>query len=874
MLTALPDKPEKPRKPLVYASQAEKDKYEADKLVYDAKWQAYTRARIARNTRQYRANKALKTTKSADQQPAVPIQQQGWNSTLYGNSGAPALLQPPTNPSTGEARDGLGLAAPPPSLSALQPPASLQSPMQLQPPAQPPQPPLLGEPSSWSPQPPAPASLPARAASVPMQLPSVRDGCSMTRAHGAGCNDPAIASSPETTTTTTMSPQQPAPLPDGSSPSSLSPTVLPTAPSFVVPAPISLHEKHSRLTAGMQAVEAAESSVAWMARSDGETTDAESAGESDDDLGQAMAGATNSSVAEETDCDCSVPDTMEADYEEQPATTSGEGVSDEAGEPQKEQQPPEPQAAYAVGEKIRGRWKATSLGQRYTLFLLAWYPGVVTAVHELTSADGVGATFTYDIDYDDGDSEQGVAEQFVKPPTPVAPPEPEVRVPYIPATYSSPLEYVSKRLGKAALFAIAATAAVAVGPGVLVGSSAIATVAAATVTATIHPNFAPAALAACTTIGDVFREVLPAYPRQGATRCKPVWTSTTGKSVMYQGVIDRAVVQAAMECIPRSVLCDKDATRRDLKQQMGRCNELDDIHFLKDGNGRGGRRVRLNSTDYPQPRRKSWSVRLDDGAVYDPEHGEWVTEMYSYSQAMRLPTDWRAAPMPKAIFELGVHCWRAAYPYLSEVSQACPPTGCQALFYHTTFNSTIGRHRDNGLLSVDDAHMTRLGHSEDENSQVHLSAAFEPVAPSLPLLRPRPPRWQIRGSCVMVYSEGPPMEFALMQPPAHKSKYKARKKDYIFNKANVVSLGSGTLYVLHPHDDEDFIHCAWFEAKVRAEAQSACRVAFAFRWLSKRHRFFASGKKVGALVPTDEILRQAKERKKAKARKSKRRWGP
>ena len=33
----------------------------------------------------------------------------------------------------------------------------------------------------------------------------------------------------------------------------------------------------------------------------------------------------------------------------------------------------------------------------------------------------------------------------------------------------------------------------------------------------------------------------------------------------------------------------------------------------------------------------------------------------------------------------------------------------------------MGRHRDNGLLSIDDEHMTRLGHSEDENSQAPLA---------------------------------------------------------------------------------------------------------------------------------------------------------
>ena len=98
------------------------------------------------------------------------------------------------------------------------------------------------------------------------------------------------------------------------------------------------------------------------------------------------------------------------------------------------------------------------------------------------------------------------------------------------------------------------------------------------------------------------------------------------------------------------------------------------------------------------------------------------------------------------------------------------------------------------------------------------------------------------------------MHFALMEPPTGRSPHNTRKKSYIYNNANIVQLGSGTLYVLHPEDDEDFIHTAWFEAEVRARAQSDCRVAFVYRWLSKRHRFYASGAKVGALVPTKEMV--------------------
>ena len=69
--TARPDKPRRPTKPLVYASQAEKDRYTADWAVYEAEKLAYKRARIARNTRLSRANKAQKNAESANLQPAA-----------------------------------------------------------------------------------------------------------------------------------------------------------------------------------------------------------------------------------------------------------------------------------------------------------------------------------------------------------------------------------------------------------------------------------------------------------------------------------------------------------------------------------------------------------------------------------------------------------------------------------------------------------------------------------------------------------------------------------------------------------------------------------------------------------------------------------
>ena len=45
--------------------------------------------------------------------------------------------------------------------------------------------------------------------------------------------------------------------------------------------------------------------------------------------------------------------------------------------------------------------------------------------------------------------------------------------------------------------------------------------------------------------------------------------------------------------------------------------------------------------------------------------------LFSYMQANQRPHDWQGTPMPWDVFELGLHCWRAAWPHLA-------PTKCWA----------------------------------------------------------------------------------------------------------------------------------------------------------------------------------------------------
>jgi len=42
-----------------------------------------------------------------------------------------------------------------------------------------------------------------------------------------------------------------------------------------------------------------------------------------------------------------------------------------------------------------------------------------------------------------------------------------------------------------------------------------------------------------------------------------------------------------------------------------------------------------------------------------------LNTLFSYMQANRRPHDWQGTPMPWDVFELGLHCWRAAWPHLA-----------------------------------------------------------------------------------------------------------------------------------------------------------------------------------------------------------------
>ena len=86
-----------------------------------------------------------------------------------------------------------------------------------------------------------------------------------------------------------------------------------------------------------------------------------------------------------------------------------------------------------------------------------------------------------------------------------------------------------------------------------------------------------------------------------------VGASFASSSIVLRVCIPEQIRAAALKEIPEDVLPTPGDTAATLRRRLGASKFLEDSHVLE--HGRGPRRVRLNDTAYPQPRRRSWSLR-------------------------------------------------------------------------------------------------------------------------------------------------------------------------------------------------------------------------------------------------------------------------
>lgn len=75
--------------------------------------------------------------------------------------------------------------------------------------------------------------------------------------------------------------------------------------------------------------------------------------------------------------------------------------------------------------------------------------------------------------------------------------------------------------------------------------------------------------------------------------------------------------------------------------------------------------------------------------------GKKIIKLLNYTSFGRHHNNWHGRPMKKVTFLASLLCWRACWPYLTEVSRRSPPTYCHVPFYYSAFKSHMGQHRDN-----------------------------------------------------------------------------------------------------------------------------------------------------------------------------------
>ena len=94
------------------------------------------------------------------------------------------------------------------------------------------------------------------------------------------------------------------------------------------------------------------------------------------------------------------------------------------------------------------------------------------------------------------------------------------------------------------------------------------------------------------------------------------------------------ILQRVDALMPTSMRPNRHTTPASLAKQLEHCEYLDDIHVLKGGCGKDGRRVRLNATKYPQPRRVTYSVlaAMEEDANDSDSKQRQTMKLFAYTQ--------------------------------------------------------------------------------------------------------------------------------------------------------------------------------------------------------------------------------------------------
>lgn len=304
-----------------------------------------------------------------------------------------------------------------------------------------------------------------------------------------------------------------------------------------------------------------------------------------------------------------------------------------------------------------------------------------------------------------------------------------------------------------------------------------------------------------------------------------------------------AVMAAAKNVVPEELWPAATAKKDELVKRIATSQFLDDAQVPWKGRGDHGRRVPLNTTAQPQPRRSSRSVRGSPAC-------EGLEKMYHYSAYRREAADSYCRRMTAPEMDLACTLWLAARPHLSAVSQSCVFNQVQLLFYYGAFGNKMAQHRDNNSKRQLSAVLA------GEQTSFSLAGSCTGVADQT---------CQVPGSSVAVFTMGTrSMTMKLRFPPPDDLECNIKK--YVVHPAFTLRLHAGTLFILDPHDDVFFTHEAEFTSDCAGDNDDGLRIAWVFRHCQVLHPYGRFSRQ--RYIAAEELEEQRKAKKKRKARES------
>ena len=300
-------------------------------------------------------------------------------------------------------------------------------------------------------------------------------------------------------------------------------------------------------------------------------------------------------------------------------------------------------------------------------------------------------------------------------------------------------------------------------------------------------------------------------------------------SVVIRPEIPAATMESVRKYIVQPLQPEEGDTPNELSARLASCTLLDNPRMLSSHRGQYGWWVYLNSTTWKQPRRATFSSRLDSD--YLEEDGELVCDLVDYPHHRRHPDDHFCRPMPQCIEALRDHLVEATRKHYPDLDNS--PNCVEVMSYYTLFDSCCMRHRD-----MFDGSELRDYYLWNTNPFKTSSNKYDREKP------------------VLIFTEGnAPMRMPLSFPIT-KGDGCQTKESYDKSPQLCIPLLSGTLLIYSNLDDFFYAHEVEF-----APGVEGFRVAIVFRWLleSSRRKFHADGPNATRLKKMPYVRKRKKQ---------------